>query len=115
METQIRTIDVDGMHITGRKDSCSIYVLYHKVRRKYIIPIEDDIKNYSSLVSGSKNFGKNKYQNKVRILSLFDYIMNNFDQHDLKKILSKEYTNLQFIDEVYRIRYTNEKSTDTSV
>tara|TARA_Y100000361_G_scaffold135457_1_gene135361 strand:+ start:597 stop:944 length:348 start_codon:yes stop_codon:yes gene_type:complete len=115
MDTQIRTIDVDGMHITGKKDSCSIYVLYHRVRRKYIVPIENDIKNYSDLVSNTKNFGKNKYQNKVRILSLFDYIMSNFDQHDLKKILSKEHTNLQFIHEAYRIRYANEKSTDTSV
>ena len=115
MDTQVKIINVDSMHITGKKDSCSIYVLYHKVRRKYVKPIEDDIKKYSVLVSNTKNFGDNKYQNKIRILSLFDYIMNHFDQHDLKKILSKEYTNLQFINEAYRIRYSNEKSTDTSV
>jgi len=121
METQIRyinhqkTIDVDSMHITGKKDSCSEYVMYQKIRRKYIVPIEANIKHYSSEVSKTKNFGDNKYHNKNRILNLFDYIMNHFSHYDLKALLSKEFTNLEFINKVHGIRYSYEKSTDSSV
>jgi len=115
MDTPIKTIDVDRMHLSGKKNSCSEYVMYQKVRRKYIAPIQKDIDAYSVLVAKNKNFIDNKYHNKIKLLSLFDYIMDKFDHYDLKKLLSKEYTNLDFIYEACRIRYANQELTDSSV
>ena len=112
MQNQVKTIDVDAINMSGKKGVCTEYVMYHKLRRKYIVPIEEDINNISKEMSKRKHFSENYYNNKAKILALFSYIKSSFDLYDIKKLLSKDVSNLEFISNAYEIRIRNYQGVD---
>jgi hypothetical protein len=109
MNNQVKTIDVDKMNLRGRVGACTEYAMYHKIRRKYILPIKEDIYNISKVISKEENFEKNYSNNRVKILTLFKYIKSSFDQYDMKSLLSKDLSNIDFIKKAYEIRIRNYK------
>ena len=111
MEKQVKTINVDDMYMSGKKDVCKSYVMSCKIKRKYINHIQENMNDFCIEVSKNKFFCDNKNKNKQRLHSLFDYIINNFDNYELKELLSKDLSYTDFIYKAYDIRRRNFNET----
>ena len=107
MKNQVKTIDVDQMWMRGKRGVCSEYVLYSKIRRKYINHIEENITSISKELINQKQFTANVYFNKLKIHYIIDSIDKFFTLDNLEEILSKELSTIDFIHEVYAIRKRN--------
>jgi|TARA_R100000479_G_scaffold147370_1_gene82862 hypothetical protein len=108
MEKQIKTIDVDQIwRYTKNKNSCSSYKLYAKVDRKYINPIVNDIENIEYSLRGKKLFNLDVSSNKNKIHNILDSVDRSFNNDDLKELLEKELSLIEFIYKVYAIRKRN--------
>ena len=102
----MNTIDVDQIWMTGRMNTCSEYVLYHKVHTKYIQPIYDDILEFSKALRKQKNFSRLTTANKNRVYSCLDYV-DTLGTGDLGELLEKEYSKVEFLLKVNEIRRRN--------
>jgi hypothetical protein len=107
MEKQIKTINIDELWTRkGNESCCTEYVYYAKIKRKYLNHINDNIEDLSKELIGKKNFFKSKSLNERRIY----YIVRSVDKfkvRDLKKLLDKEYSIIDFLNKANGIRETN--------
>lgn len=107
MNNQVRIIDLDQVCMKGIKDPCAKYVLYAKVEKKYINPIINDIKNIESSLKGKKLFKLDTSGNKNKIYNIIELVDRSFNNEDLKELLEKELSLIEFIYKVYAIRKRN--------
>ena len=107
MEKQVKTINIDELWTRkGNESCCTEYVYYAKIKRKYLNHINDNIEDLSEELIGKKNFFKSKSLNERRIY----YIVRSVDRfkvRDLKKLLDKEYSIIDFLNKANGIRETN--------
>ena len=107
MEKQVKTINVDELWTRkGNESCCTEYVYYAKVKRKYLNYINDNIEALSIELLNKKNFTDSKYLNERRIY----YIVRSVDRfkvRDLKKLLDKDYSIIDFLNKANGIRETN--------
>jgi|TARA_R100000030_G_scaffold73862_1_gene57098 hypothetical protein len=108
MDKQIKTIDVDQIwRYGGDQNACINYKLYAKVNRKYIKPIVNDIENIEYSLRGKKLFNSHYLGNKNKIYNILDLVDRSFNNDDLKELLEKELSLIEFIYKVYAIRKRN--------
>jgi len=107
MRNQAKTINVDQLWMRGKKDPCSKYVLYAKVDKKYIKPIINDMKIIESNLKGKRLFNFDTSTNKSKIHNILNVVDKSFNNEDLKELLEKELSLIEFIYKVYAIRKRN--------
>ena len=108
MNNQVNTIDVDQMwRYGGDKNACINYKLYAKVDRKYISPIINNMDDLTLSVKNKKLFNSHYSSNKNKIYNIIDAVDRSFNNNDLKELLEKELSLIEFIYKVYAIRKRN--------
>lgn len=102
--TRVGVPKVISTTISGKYDICKEYVLYIKLKKKYINEIESNIKFYAKKLTKNKDFSNVLARNIDLLEIIFRYIEKHFDIYDFKKILSRDLTHDQFIIDVCEIR-----------
>ena len=102
--TRVGVPKVISTTMSGKYDACKEYVLYIKLKKKYIKEIESNIKFYAKKLTSNKDFSNIVAKNIDMLEVIFRYIEKHFDVYDFKKILSKDLTYYQFIIDVCEIR-----------
>ena len=115
MNNQVKTIDVDQIWMRGKQGACSEYVLYSKIKRKYINNIEENITSIAKDIRNKKQFTSDPYQNKIKIYYIIDSIDKFFSKENLEEILSKDRSLIDFIHKAYVIRKRNIKQSPKGI
>tara|TARA_R100000734_G_C3280393_1_gene74153 strand:+ start:16 stop:378 length:363 start_codon:yes stop_codon:yes gene_type:complete len=108
MENQPSAINFSQAWSGGTRNACSLYTTFRKIERRYINPIIDDIKQVSKDLSGKRIFKPKPRQCKPQIMSIISKV-DEFTLSDLKVLLEKEYTTIDFLCKVYEIKKRNTK------
>ena len=108
MESQPTSINLSQAWYGGTENACSLYTTFRKIENKYINPIIDDIKQVSKDLSGKRIFKPKPRECKPQIISIISKV-DELTLSDLKVLLEKEYTTIDFLCKVHEIKKRSTK------